>query len=157
ASKAETAKRLARAKAWLASAPAETMEDKASRLLGLKWAGASLTERRKAAEELRAAQRPDGGWSQLDTLASDAYATGQALCALHDAGDLAVSDPIYQHGVRFLLQTQDEDGSWSINKRAIPANNYFDAGFPHGQSQYASFGATCWAMMALMRTIELPA
>jgi hypothetical protein len=41
-----------------------------------------------------------------------------------------------------------------VNRRAIPANNYFDAAFPHGQSQYASFNATCWAMMALLPAVE---
>jgi hypothetical protein len=39
-----------------------------------------------------------------------------------------------------------------VNKRAFPANNYFDAGFPHGESQYASFNGTCWATMALLET-----
>ena len=29
---------------------------------------------------------PDGGWGQLPTMASDAYATGQALYALHAGG-----------------------------------------------------------------------
>ncbi len=57
---------------------------------------------------------------------------------------------MYQRGVRFLLRTQEADGSWFVNKRAIPLNNYFDTGFPHGQSQYASFNATCWATMALL-------
>ena len=53
-----------------------------------------------------------------------------------------------------MLRTQDEDGSWFVNKRAIPANNYFNAGFPHGESQYASFNGTCWATMALLQATE---
>jgi ankyrin repeat protein len=152
----EIAQRIARAKRWLLTAPAETTENRASRLLGLKWAGASLEEERKTIEELRAGQRPDGGWAELAGMRSDAYATGQALFALNQAGGVAVTDPVYQQGVRFLLQTQDDDGSWFLNKRAIPANDYFDAEFPHGQSQYASFSATCWATMALMLTVDAP-
>ena len=152
----EVAKRVAEAKTWLMQAPTQTSEDRAFRLLGLKWAGANVTERQKAIDDLRADQRPDGGWSQLPSLQSDAYATGQALYALHLAGDLPVTDPVYTRGVRFLLIHQDEDGSWFVNKRATPNNNYFDAGFPHGQSQYASFNGTCWAMMALAQTIERP-
>ena len=31
-----------------------------------------------------------------------------------------------------------------------------DADFPHGQSQYASFNATCWATLALMQQIDRP-
>jgi hypothetical protein len=151
---AEVDDRIRRAKVWLLTAPAETSEDRSLRLLGLKWAGASREERQKAIEELRAGQRPDGGWSQTASLPSDAYATGQALYALHVGGGVPVSDPVYQRGVQFLLRTQEEDGSWFVNKRAIPANNYFDAAFPHGQSQYASFNATCWAMMALLPASE---
>jgi hypothetical protein len=153
---AEVAERLRRAKAWLLTAPAPSSEDKAFRLLGLKWAGASLQERQKAIEELRTAQRPDGGWPQPDSPDSDAYGTGQALYALHLAGGLPVSDPVYQRGLQFLLRTQDTDGSWFVPKRVYPANNYFDAEFPHGQAQYASFNATCWATMALMQAIDPP-
>lgn len=152
----EVAERIRRAKTWLLTAPSQTGEDRASRLLGLKWAGATEEERRKAMDELRAGQRPDGGWSQLADLQSDAYATGQALYALHVAGGLPVTDPMYARGVQFLLRTQDEDGSWFVNKRALPANNYFDTGFPHGESQYSSFNGTCWATLALLETIDRP-
>jgi hypothetical protein len=154
--KDEIAQRAQRAKAWLLSAPAQTSEDRASRLLGLNWAGASQEEKRKAVDEVIADQHPDGGWSQTPDLQSDAYATGHALYALHKAGGLPVSDPAYARGVRFLLRNQDEDGSWFVNKRALAANNYFDAGFPHGESQYSSFNGTCWAVMALLETLDKP-
>jgi ankyrin repeat protein len=153
---AEVADRLHRARNWLLTAAAETSEDKAFRLLGLKWAGASLAERQTAIEALRADQRPDGGWPQPDAPASDAYGTGQALYALHVGAQMPVSDPIYQRGVQFLLRTQDEDGSWFVPKRVEPRNLFFDAAFPHGEAQYASFNATCWAMMALLQTTEPP-
>jgi Squalene-hopene cyclase C-terminal domain len=152
----ELAQRTQRARAWLLRAEARTTEDMAFRLLGLKWAGGNLAERRKGIEELCAGQRPDGGWAQLAGMPSDAYATGQALFALNQAGEVAVTDPVYQRGTRFLLQTQDDDGSWFLNKRALPGNNYFDAEFPHGQSQYASFAATCWATMALLLCVSQP-
>ncbi len=152
ANAAEVAQRIEQAKAWLLSTPVTNTEDKALRLLGLKWAGASAAERQKATAELLADQQPDGGWTELPDLQCDAYATGQALVALNQAGDLPTSDPAYRRGTQFLLRTQDEDGSWFVNKRAIPANNYFDAGFPHGASQYISHGATCWATMALLLT-----
>lgn len=149
----EIADRANKAKAWMMNAPAKTSDDLAFRLLGLKWAGASAEERRKAIDELRAAQRPDGGWSQQPDQPSDAYATGEALYALRVGGGIATSDSVYAHGVKFLLRTQEEDGSWFVNKRAIPANNYFHAGFPYGESQYASFNATCWATLALLETM----
>jgi ankyrin repeat protein len=151
---AEVADRIRRAKAWLLTAPTEISEDRSFRLLGLKWVGASREEKQKAIDELRAEQRPDGGWPQTPALQSDAYATGQALYALHVAGGVPITDPLYQRGIQFLLRTQDEDGSWFVNKRAMPANIYFDAAFPHGQSQYASFNGTCWATLALLQTID---
>jgi ankyrin repeat protein len=157
AQSAEVTQRIRQARAWLLTVPASTTEDKASRLLGLKWAGATPAERQKAALGLLAEQRPEGGWAELPPLQSDAYATGQALFALNQAAGLPVSDPVYRRGVQFLLRTQEDDGSWFVSKRAIPLNNYFDAGFPHGQSQFVSHGATCWATMALLLTVNPPA
>ncbi|MBI1757017.1 MAG: ankyrin repeat domain-containing protein [Fimbriimonas ginsengisoli] len=151
---AEMRERIGHAKDWLAHAPVQNSEDRASRLLGLKWAGAAAKDRQAAFEAVRADQRQDGGWAQLPNLHSDAYATGQALYALHVGGGMPVTDPVYKRGVQFLLRTQDADGSWFVNKRAIPANNYFDTGFPHGESQYASFNGTSWATLALLETIE---
>ena len=149
----ESSARLAKAGAWLLATPVQTNEDRAMRLLGLKWAGVNEAQRKQAMDELRAEQRADGGWAQLLLLQSDAYATGQALYALHEGGALPVTDPLYQRGVQFLLRTQEEDGTWFVNKRALPVNNYFDAGFAHGVSQYSSFNATCWATMALAETM----
>src|SRR5262249_13970121 len=117
-------------------------------------AGADLKEREKAVHVLRASQRPDGGWAQLAWLPSDAYATGQALFALNEAGEIPVTDPAYRRGTAFLLRTQEDDGSWFVSKRAMPLNNCFDAGFPHGQSQFSSFAGTCWGTMALMLAAE---
>ena len=150
---AETQERMARAKGWLLITPAKSSDDMAFRLLGLKWTGASMIERQKAIDELLAAQRQDGGWAQLPGMHSDAYATGQALYALATAGGIAVKSDPYQRGVRYLLRNQDEDGSWFVNKRAVPANNYFHADFPHGESQYSSFNGTSWAALALLETI----
>jgi len=152
----EIAQRVARAKAWLLATPAKTSEDRASRLLGLKWAGASANERQKAIAAIRADQRSNGGWSQLPTLQSDAYATGQALYALHIAGGVPATDAVYKRGIEYLLRTQDDDGSWFVNKRAVPLNLYFDGGFPHGESQYSSFNGTCWATMALLQAVDQP-
>jgi ankyrin repeat protein len=152
----ESERRIQRAKEWLLSAPVADTEDRALRLLGLTWAGASGEERKQPAADLLAQQRPDGGWAELPTLGSDAYATGQALFALFQNG-VPVTDPAYRRGVQFLVRTQDDDGSWFVNKRAIPANNFFDTTFPHGQSQYISHLATSWALMALIPAMDTPA
>lgn len=150
----EISGRIAKAKDWLLHAEAKSSEDRASRLLGLKWAGADAKDMQPVVQAILADQRKDGGWSQTPDLPSDAYATGQALFALHSAGGVPCSDAAYDRGVKFLLRTQDEDGTWYASKRAIPANNYFDAGFPHGESQFASFNATCWATLGLLETVD---
>jgi len=153
----QTSEALNRAKHWLLTTPTPTTEDKAARLLGLAWSNATRKELEKPIQELVAAQRPDGGWAvEAKAGGSDAYATGMALYALHIGGDMSVRAPFYQTGVQFLLRTQDEDGTWYLNKRCNPANTYFDAGFPNGVSQYASFAATCWATLALMQSDKAP-
>lgn len=147
---------ISRAKTWLLTTPAPNSEDKAAKLLGLKWASATDEEKSKALRELLAAQKSDGGWAATPMLRSDAYATGFALYALAVGGGLSVNDAAYQRGVAYLLRTQDEDGSWYVMKRCTPANTYMDAGFPHGESQYTSFAGTCWATLALLQVASVP-
>ena len=147
--KAEFDKSIQLAMVWLAKAEPKTNEDRAFRLLGLGWAGGNKELIRKAGSELAAQQRPDGGWAQIPTLTSDAYATGQALVALRDSGAIAVTDAAYQRGVQFLMKTQYEDGSWHVKSRAIPIQPYFESGFPYGHDQWISASATNWATLAL--------
>jgi len=134
---------------WLRKAQPKTTADRAFHLLGLGWAGGNEEIIRKAAQELLSEQRPDGGWAQLPTLASDAFATGQALVALKEAGAVATTDAAYKRGVQFLLNTQLEDGSWYVRTRSIPFQPHFESGFPHGHDQWISASATNWAAMAL--------
>jgi ankyrin repeat protein len=145
-----------RASAWLAQAQPRTTEDRAFQLLGLGWVKSGKGAIQKAARSLVAEQRPDGGWAQLPTLTSDAYATGQALVALEQSGAIAASDPVYKRGVQFLLNTQLEDGSWYVKARALVIQPYFESGFPHGHDQFISVAASNWAAMALALAIPTP-
>jgi hypothetical protein len=149
----EIARRIDRARAWLVAANPVDTEDKASQLLGLRWAGAEPNPIRQAVSLLMGEQRPDGGWAQLPTLPSDAYATGEVLFALHEGDGVPVSDAAYQRGVAFLLRTQLADGSWYVPSRSFPIIEAFASGFPHGRSQFISVAATCWAAMALTLTV----
>ena len=142
-----------KAAAWLAQVKPITTDDQSWRLLGLGWAGGQKQATEKVKQALLAAQKADGGWSDKPTMASNAYATGRALVALHTAG-LAVSDPAYARGVRYLLQTQLEDGSWYMKTRVLAFQPYFDNGSPHGYDQWVSNAGTSWAAMAL--TLALP-
>jgi ankyrin repeat protein len=140
---------IAKAVKWLESAKPATTQDRAFHALGLAWGNAAPASITAAARGLAAAQRADGGWNQLPEMASDAYATGQALYALSVAGKMAVSNPVYQKGIDYLLRTQASDGTWHVETRAIWLQPYFESGFPYGRDQFISAAGTAWAVMAL--------
>jgi len=150
------AARTAQVRGWLAKAQPKDNEDRVFRLLALQAAGAADDVLGAAAKELLARQRDDGGWAQLDSgepaaaTQSDAYATGSALVALHDAGGLATSDPAYQKGLDYLLKTQLEDGSGHVSSRSKPFQPYYESGFPHGKDQFISCAASAWATWAMV-------
>jgi ankyrin repeat protein len=149
--RAEYDKAVQRAADWLSQAQPTTNEDRSFQILGLVWSGGKQEIARKAGGDLLREQRTDGGWAQLPTLASDAYATGQALVALKEAGVLKPSDQAYKRGAQFLMNTQMEDGSWYVRSRSpIPFQPYFESGFPFGHDQFISAAATNWAAMALV-------
>jgi ankyrin repeat protein len=137
---------------WIERTPALTTEDHVFKLFGLTWANAPAPARSEASRALRALQRADGGWAQLPTMESDAYATGSALVALHEAG-VSAEDPVYRRGVEFLLRTQATDGSWFVRSRSHPTQIYFESGFPYGVDQYISTAATNWATLALIQAV----
>lgn len=149
----EVADALKRARWWLSEQDARTHNERVFQLLGLAWAGERPPAMRYFVRRIVGAQRPDGGWEQLPGLGSDSWATGSALIALHKAG-LAVSDPVFQRGVDYLLRTQFDDGSWWVRSRSWPFQPHFDGRFPHGKDQWISAGGTAWATMALLLTIE---
>jgi hypothetical protein len=134
---------------WLLATQAKDTEDSVFRLWGLHAAGVEPIALQPAAQELVRSQRSDGGWGQTETMESDAYATGSALVALHEAGKLATTDPVYQRGVDYLVKNQLPDGSWRVQTRSKPFQTYFESGFPHGKDQFISIAASGWATTAL--------
>jgi hypothetical protein len=87
---------------------------------------------------------------------SDAYATGQVLAALHEAGVVTAKDRPYRRAVSYLLKTQLADGSWFVESRSLPVQPYFETEFPHGRSQFISCAATAWATLALSQAASSP-
>ena len=153
----ETEERSARAKAWLLTAEAQSTEDFTFRLFGLHWAGATPQECSRAAQDLLALQRANGGWAELPHMQPDAYSTGEALMALHEAAGVEVTAPAWQKGLHYLLSTQQANGSWQVHTRmlspAAVSPPYFETGFPYGHDQFLSTAGTCWAAMALMSAL----
>ena len=154
----------------------KTTEDRVFQLFGLAWGQAGPSQRlatplarhpyqdwpasedqqlaKKQVSGLLKLQRGDGGWAQLPTLASDAYATGQVLCCLHAVGALRNRDKAFQQGIQYLLKHQCEDGSWQVSTRSKPIQTYFESGFPHGKSQFISIAGSSWATMALLLSLK---
>jgi ankyrin repeat protein/squalene-hopene cyclase-like protein len=151
----DTEKPIAMARQWLESAKPRTHEDAAMRLLGLSWSKAEQARLKEAAAAIIATQRPDGGWAQLPGLETDAYATGQALVALRNSGQLQTTDPVYRRGIDYLLRTQMQDGSWFVRSRTFPFQPYRESGFPHGKDQFISAAGTSWAVLALSQGIPV--
>ncbi len=150
----ETAERLDRAKTWLLATEPQSTEESTYRVLGLYWTGASADETKRAAADLLALQRSDGGWAELPHMQPDAYSTGEALVALNEGGGVPVTDPAWLKGLQYLLSTQESDGSWHVHTRqlspAAVSPPYLESSFPYAHDQYISTAGTCWAAMALM-------
>jgi ankyrin repeat protein len=153
----ETDERVARAKAWLLATAPKSTEESTYRLFGLYWTGASAEDIKRAAADLLALQRPEGGWAELPHMQPDAYSTGEALVALSEGAGVPITDPAWQKALRYLLSTQESDGSWHVHTRqlspAAVSPPYFESGFPYGHDQYISTAGTCWAAMALMMAL----
>lgn len=144
-----TQEAIRKARGYLKTATPGDTQEVVFQLLGLRWSGASASEIQPVMTRLLALQRGDGGWGQKPTMPTDAYATGQALYALHIGAQVAGTDARYQQGVKFLLRNQMEDGSWFVPTRAFGFQPYYESGFPHGVHQYISASASSWAAMAL--------
>jgi hypothetical protein len=137
----------ARAAAWLAKSPAnDTTQAAAFRFLVKVRAGASAQTLAPEIDAFLHRQNPDGGWSQLKGLPSDAYATGQALYVLSLAGVRNDRAEI-RRGVAFLVGSQKDDGSWPMNRRGHPGVT------PGSFTVPIIHLGSAWATLGLMRSV----
>ena len=151
----ELAASVERGRRWLWTVQAQTNDEAIFQLLGLHWAGESAEMLTCLIGSIRQEQQKDGGWSQLPTLESDAYATGQALYALATFVKDPLHDPVWRRGLRFLLESQEDDGTWHVSRRAFPFQPTMASGFPHHRDSWISAAGTSWAVMALTRVAPI--
>jgi hypothetical protein len=96
--------------------------------------------------QLKGLQREDGGFGWLTTDESDALGTGQALYALTQAG-LGPNDEAVQKSVKFLISTQQENGSWAVKGTKEGRKNKIE--------ETATYWGSAWATIALLQTLPV--
>lgn len=117
------------------------------------WATRLLLQRalgnEKSANELRKKllnmQKKDGGWGWLSEEPSDAFGTGLAIYALQRDG-LNAQHPSITSGIKFLVDAQNADGSWSVKGTK--------QGHRERTTKTASYWGTCWAVIGMMETLS---
>ena len=99
---------------WLLTAkPDDELQPVVLRLILWRRLGRSDSEWKPLEQQLRSFQNEDGGWSQIKLAKSDAYATGQTLYALAEAG-VTKDDAAIRRAQSFLEKSQREDGAWAM-------------------------------------------
>jgi hypothetical protein len=132
---------------WLA----ETKTDDDPQSIALRlvlWTrlGRPAEEWQPLVRRIKGRQNADGGWSQTKDMASDAWATGQALYALAHAG-IKPDEPVITRAHAFLVKTQRDDGSWPMTSRPVKL------GGEGCKSLIPITGAgSAWAILGLVRS-----
>jgi len=144
---------------WLETHTAVETEDLVFRLNALLYTDTRSSVKEESLHELLNKQRDDGGWGQMDDMATDAYATGSAIMAIVNYQDVSGTSEVattqaIQKGVSNLLATQLDDGTWQVSTRAKPVQEYFESDFPHGKDQFISIAATAWSTLALLHALK---
>ena len=81
-------------------------------------------------------------------MASDAFATGQAIYALISRGGLDKSPPAILKARDFLLKTQKPDGSWPMTSRPPNSGNSTKGS---GNLEPITVAAAGWAVLGLLQ------
>jgi hypothetical protein len=136
---------------WLQTVkPDGELQPVALRLILWRRLGRPSSEWEPLVQQIRSVQNEDGGWGQLKKAKSDAYATGQALYALAEAG--ATSGEALGRAQGFLAKTQRQDGAWAMTSRAIMGNGKVATKF-----EPIIHAGSAWAVMGLVRSAHTDA
>ncbi len=141
-----------RAREWLKAADgSDSTEALQLRLLvAVRFGDAAAADRSR--KELLARQNEDGGWAyRKGVRESDAFATGQALYALSQAGG-AAGDAAIRRGQKFLLEAQREDGAWAVATRNVHEWPATEERLKKTDVIYGYWGSG-WATIGLLSTL----
>lgn len=132
---------------WLASSKEEeTLQGTALKLVLWRRLARPAAEQEPLVKKVLASQNPDGGWSQNKEMKSDAYSTGQTLYALAEAG-FPLSDPAVERARAFLVNSQEDGGSWAMTSRPNPRD-----GKSAKNLAPIAYSGSAWAVLGLMRS-----
>ena len=133
-----------RADAWLRRLPIETVMDASTVLLARAFDNPDADRFRQALEMLVRGQSKDGGWGPFAQSPPEAFDTALAVLALDQFRDQPGVPAMISRGRAFLVESQQEDGSWVETTR------------PTGNESYAQrLSTTGWATLALL-TVKMP-
>jgi squalene-hopene/tetraprenyl-beta-curcumene cyclase len=136
---------------WLRGAkPDDDQQATVLRLILWRRLGRPASDWEPLVNKLRVAQNADGGWGQTKGAKSDAYATGQALYALAEAGERP-GDEAVRRAQSFLAKIQGPDGSWAMTSRAI-----LPSGKRAKNLEPITHAGSAWAVLGLVRTAATP-
>lgn len=142
-----------RALAWIIAAKPMTTQDNVFKILALTKFGSPDQKAivQEIVESLILRQTPGGGWSEcidertgtnapLDSgftwfQEPNPFSTGQVLYAFKQAG-VSINSSSFIKGVKYLLATQEPDGSWKADQRKM-------------HTMGASYAPTMWAIIGL--------
>ena len=151
--KNEIEERTKKSATWILDTSPKTNEDQVFQLLAYSELKQDKTIIERSAKALIAKQKADGGWGQIEDMESDPYATATALVSLHLTEMLTNKDKVFQDGIKYLIKTRKEDGSWYVKSRSKPFQTYYESGFPHGKDQFISVAASGWATTAILLSL----
>jgi hypothetical protein len=129
-----------RAFAWIGAAPTQELntQDKVFKILALaRFGGVEYKPAiQQIVEQLIAEQTPSGGWIECLAMYKNPnpFSTGQVLYAFKQAGVSINSSPFIK-GVKYLLATQQADGSWKADR-----NTWHTQGAPYAPTMWAIIG-----------------
>ena len=95
-------------------------------------------------EALRGQQQADGGWGWLIGEGSDALGTGIVLYALFSS-DVDRQDAAIARAQRFLIDTQQDDGSWPVKGTKEKKKET--------AQETAVYWGTTWAVLAIVKSL----
>jgi hypothetical protein len=132
-----------RARAWLEQLEPKNVLEASSVLWGLAddRSVAASRQQERALAMLARGESPDGGWGPFVDAPPEVFDTALALVALARYPDHKGVDGWIRRGRSFLLERQQDDGSWPATTR------------PAGGDSYAGqLSTTAWATQALLAT-----